>query len=233
VSTAVAVPRPGRTPSAPERIPLPAGLEAEAEFVERLRGGDEAAYTTLVREQSGRLMSVACRFLGREEDCADAVQDTFLLAFRSLESFQATARLSTWLHRILVNVCLTKLRSRSRRPAASLDDLLASFDESGRHSRPVRGWAPDASSGLADAETRAWVRRCVDQLPERYRVVLLLRDIEELNTEETAGLLRISAGAVKTRLHRARQALRSLLEPRFCQIRATPPGGSGVAGEVS
>ena len=94
-----------------------------------------------------------------------------------------------------------------------MDDLLPTFDETGHHSHPVRPWEDDALARLTRAETRAHVRACINRLPAPYREVLVLRDIEELDTEQTAKQLGINPGAVKTRLHRARQALRSLLEP--------------------
>jgi RNA polymerase sigma-70 factor (ECF subfamily) len=159
------------------------------------------------------MLVLARRFLRTEEDSADAVQDAFLSAFRSLEGFEGNSALGTWLHRIVVNVCLMKLRARSRSREVRIDDLLPTFDQSGHHSQPVRAWDGEAMARLTRAETRAHVWSCIDRLPGAYREVLLLRDIEELDTEQTAQLLGINPGAAKTRLHRARQALRTLLEP--------------------
>ena len=182
-------------------------------LLERIRAGDERACEALVRLHGGRMLAVARRFLRTEEDSGDAVQDAFLSAFRSLESFEGNSALGTWLHRIVVNVCLMKLRTRSRSQEVRIDDLLPTFDETGHHSHPVRAWQDDALARLTRAETRAHVRACIDRLPDPYREVLVLRDIEELDTEQTAQHLGISPGAVKVRLHRARQALRTLLEP--------------------
>jgi RNA polymerase sigma-70 factor (ECF subfamily) len=159
------------------------------------------------------MLAVARRLLRTEEDSADAVQDAFLSAFRSLEGFAGNSALGTWLHRIVVNVCLMRLRARSRSREVRIDDLLPTFDESGHHRHPVRAWEGEALARLTRAETRAHVRACIDRLPDPYREVLVLRDIEELDTEQTARHLGINPGAVKTRLHRARQALRTLLEP--------------------
>ena len=172
-----------------------------------------SACEALVRQHAGRMLAVARRFLRTEEDSADAVQDAFLSAFRSLDGFEGNSALGTWLHRIVVNVCLMRLRARSRSREVRIDDLLPTFDETGHHSRPVRPWENHALARLTQAETRAHVRACIDRLPDPYREVLLLRDIEELDTEQTAQQLGINPGAVKTRLHRARQALRTLLEP--------------------
>ena len=182
-------------------------------LLEHVRAGDERACEALVRQHGGRMLAVARRFLRTEEDSADAVQDAFLSAFRSLEGFERNSALGTWLHRIVVNVCLMRLRARSRSREVRIDDLLPTFDETGHHSHPVRPWEDDALARLTQAETRAHVRACIERLPDPYREVLILRDIEELDTEKTAQQLGINPGAVKTRLHRARQALRTLLEP--------------------
>jgi RNA polymerase sigma-70 factor (ECF subfamily) len=185
----------------------------EMELRERIWAGDEGACEELVRRHAGRMLAVARRFLRSEEDSADAVQDAFLAAFRSLDGFAGHSALGTWLHRIVVNVCLMRLRARSRSREVQIEDLLPTFDETGHHTRPVRSWNEEGISRLSRAETRVQVRACIDRLPERYRQVLLLRDIEEFDTDHTAQHLGISPGAVKTRLHRARQALRTLLEP--------------------
>ena len=186
---------------------------ADAAILARVRAGDHDACEALVRQHGGHMLAVARRLLRTEEDSADAVQDAFLSAFRSLDGFEGNSALGTWLHRIVVNVCLMKLRARSRRREVRIDDLLPAFDETGHHSRPVRPWEDQALARLMQAETRAHVRACIDRLPDSYREILLLRDIEELDTEQTARQLGINPGTVKTRLHRARQALRTLLEP--------------------
>jgi RNA polymerase sigma-70 factor, ECF subfamily len=192
---------------------LGVGVADEAGLLARVRAGDAHASETLVRRHGGRMLAVARRFLRSEEDSADSVQEAFLAAFRSLDGFEGNAALGTWLHRIVVNVCLTRLRARSRSRQVPIDDLLPPFDETGHHARQVQPWEDHALARLTRAETRAQVRACVDRLPEPYREVLLLRDIEEFDTDQTAERLGITPGAVKTRLHRARQALRTLLEP--------------------
>jgi RNA polymerase sigma-70 factor (ECF subfamily) len=194
--------------------PRPADEQsADAGLLERLRAGDAEAGAELVRTYGDRMFAVARRFLRTEEDSTDAVQDAFLSAFRSLDGFEGSAALGTWLHRIVVNVCLMRLRSRSRGREIRLDDLYPAFDENGRHTRPACPREDQALARLTRAETRAQIRACIDRLPDPYREVLLLRDIEEFDTDRTAQVLGITAGAVKTRLHRARQALRTLLEP--------------------
>jgi RNA polymerase sigma-70 factor (ECF subfamily) len=191
------------------------GYAEDSDLVARIRTGDELAYETLVRRHGGAMLACARRFLGCDEDSADAVQDAFLSAFQAINTFAGNARLGTWLHRIVVNHCLMKLRKRKRRRTVRIDDLLPTFDETGHHTRSVTPWTQHPEEQLSQAETREQVRACIDRLPMPYRAVILLRDIEELDTDQTAEMLRISRPAVKTRLHRARQALRTLLEPIF------------------
>ena len=187
----------------------------DGRLVARLRAGDEEAFETLVRIHAGRLLAVARRFLGSEEEARDAVQDAFLSAYRSLDRFDEEARLSTWLHRIVVNAALMRLRSRRRRPEEPIENLLPRFDAGGQSVKLPREWKAPAQRLLEQKETRAMVRDNIEKLPDGYRAVLLLRDIEERDTDETARLLGLTAGAVKVRLHRARLALRTLLAAVF------------------
>lgn len=186
-----------------------------ASLVQRLRNGEDAAFDELVRLAGGRLLAVARRMLGREEDAQDAVQDAFLSAFKSLDMFDGRSQLTTWMHRITVNACLMRLRSQRRRPEKQIDELLPEFVADGHQKTSTKPWKPLAEHRIEGEELRVLVRSKIDELPEDYREVLLLRDIEELDTQATAVHLGISSNAVKTRLHRARQALRTLLEPVF------------------
>lgn len=190
-------------------------IGVELEMVAALRRNESTAHEEFVWRFGGQMLATARRFLACEQDCYDAVQETFISAFRAIDKFEGNSKLGTWLHRILVNVCLMKLRTRSRRHEVSIDDLLPKFDSTGHHTQSIPRWRQPAADQLQCDETRALVRRSIDMLPDDFRSVLLLRDIEEFSTEETAETLKITPGAVKTRLHRARQALRTLLEPHF------------------
>jgi RNA polymerase sigma-70 factor (ECF subfamily) len=108
-----------------------------------------------------------------------------------------------------------KLRKRRQTQERPIDDLLPRYSPDGHQAEPAASWDTAAERVLERKETREFVRRAIDKLPESYRTILLLRDIEELDTEETAKHLNVSQGVVKTRLHRARQALRTLLDPHF------------------
>ncbi len=199
------------TDSGAVNVGLRSPQQAERRLVSSLQRGEESAYETLVRQYGGPMLAVARRLMRDEDDARDVVQEAFLQAFRSICQFREEARLSTWLHRIVVNAALMRLRAASRRPTESIDDLLPCFDEAGNHADPVRPLPLNAEEILERAETRAQVRACVAKLPEQYRAVIVMRDFEELCTEEAARVLGISENAVKIRLHRARQALRTLL----------------------
>jgi len=191
----------------------------ETALIIRLRSGDEQAFEAVVRTFGGRLLAVARRFVRNEEDAQDIVQSAYLSAFRGLEQFEGHSQLSTWLHRIVVNTALMRIRSRLRKPEESIDVLLPAFQEDGHHVQRFSEWSAPADQLLEQKETRATVRACIEQLPENYRTVLLLRDIEELSTQEVAETLTMTQTAVKVRLHRARQALSTLLRQQYAEPR--------------
>ncbi len=183
----------------------------EGDLVDRLKRGDQWAFETLVQRYGGRMLAVARRFLPVEQDARDAVQEALLSAFRSIHSFAGEARISTWLHRIVVNAALMQLRSRRRRNEEPIENLLPHFNEEGK-------WSDESSGTLGEElpferrDTRDFVRSCIARLPESYRTVLLLRDIEDLDTAQVAAMLDATPNTIKVRLHRARQALRTIVE---------------------
>jgi RNA polymerase sigma-70 factor (ECF subfamily) len=206
-------------PHSPDAAATADAAAADAILLARLRAGDAAAYDDLVRAYSPRMLAVTRRILNSEDDAKDAVQDAFLSAFRGLSSFEGGSLLSTWLHRIAVNAALMKLRTRKRKPERSIETLLPVYLEDGHHAENFQEWNLPVDKAMMRAETRAVVRKCIGELPDNYRTVLILRDIEELDTEETAERLGLTPNAVKIRLHRARQALRTLLDPHFRSAR--------------
>jgi RNA polymerase sigma-70 factor (ECF subfamily) len=174
----------------------------ETELLIRLRAGENDAYAQLFREHVVAMTAIARRFFGNGIDANEAVQDAFVSAFKALPAFMGTSKLGTWLHRITVNACLLKLRGRKRLRFVPLEgDVHTTTEES--------------DSSLSQAETCSRIRAGVEQLPEAYRTVIQLRDLEGLSTEETAARLGTNCGAVKTRLHRARHALKAILELHF------------------
>jgi RNA polymerase sigma-70 factor (ECF subfamily) len=193
----------------------------EMALLSQLRRGEPDAYETLVRTHGGHLLAVARRFVRDDADAQDIVQSAYLSAFRALETFEGNCQLSTWLHRIVVNAALMKLRSRRRKPEESIEELLPTFQDDGHHVEQFSDWTTPADVLIEREEVRATVRAAIDQLPENYRVVLVLRDIEEQSTQQVADALDMTPTAVKVRLHRARQALSTLLRKVYAQPAVT------------
>lgn len=187
----------------------------EGDLIASMRQGREEAFERVVREYGSRMLSVARRYLPNEDDANEAVQDAFLSAFRSLDQFEGNAKLETWLHRITVNASLMKLRAKRRRTETQIEELLPKFVADGHMATPTRDWSAMLADSIDEEESRSAIRAAIERLPDAYRLVLVMRDVEQLSTEQSAELLGVSTDAVKTRLHRARQALRGLLEAHF------------------
>ncbi|MFO0786667.1 MAG: sigma-70 family RNA polymerase sigma factor [Phycisphaerales bacterium] len=183
----------------------------ESELLGRLKAGEPAAFEFVVREMGGRMLAVARRILVDENEAQDAVQDAFVSAFRAIGKFEGGSQIATWLHRITVNASLMRLRKKRRQDEVSLEGLLPTFHSDGRPSHLPHPWK-QAAGPEELSEVRTQIRDAIAKLPDHYRIVLVLRDIEGLDTAQAAELLETTEAAIKIRLHRARQALRELLD---------------------
>lgn len=208
---------------APASVVAPTTREGEtgrdAELVRRLRAGEDAAYEELVRGLTGRLLAVARRVARSEADAEDAVQEAFLSAFRSIHSFDGRSTLSTWLHRIVVNAALMKARKASSSRESSIENLLPRF-EGGLHTVHPTAWKPISETAEERREQQGAVLAALDELPEEFRAVLVLKDVEGLQSAEIAASLGISDALVRQRLHRGRLALMKLLAPAMTEGRS-------------
>lgn len=191
---------------------MASGDAYDGEFLAELRSGSEKAFERVVRENAAWTYALARRIAGCDELARDCVQEAFTSAYTKIASFEGRSSLKTWLHRIVVNHALMKIRQLQRRPEESFDALLLKFDDDSFVIGPSRIPEKTAEEMLADKQTSQFVRESIDKLPENYRTILLLRDIEGFSTSEAAQMLDIHAGAIRTCLHRARAALRTLLE---------------------
>lgn len=185
---------------------------SEEELIDGLVSGCERAFEVLIKSHGGYLITVLRRFLHNDADVQDCVQETFLTAFEKISSFEKRSSLRSWLHRIAVNQALSKLRSRSRRPEQLLDDTSSLFDDSGARIVTENEKSNSAEVDVSNQQELEDIKGIIENLPEVSRNLLLLRDIEGYSTEETASILKLSSGAVKTGLHRARHALKTQLE---------------------
>jgi RNA polymerase sigma-70 factor, ECF subfamily len=185
--------------------------DAEGALIEASRGGDPGAQEALVRRYQERLYGFAMRMCRNGEDAKDILQETLLGMIRALPDFRGESRFTTWLYRIASNACLKKRRRGVFDPEPqqmlSLDALMPRPDAEGRKPE-IPDWSEDAERALLRGELAQQMEAAIAALPREYRIVLLLRDVEGFSAEETAEMLRLSVPAVKSRLHRARVAVR-------------------------
>jgi RNA polymerase sigma-70 factor (ECF subfamily) len=189
--------------------------ELETTLIQRLRARDTSALETLMEQHAGRLYRVAFGITRDRSDADEVVQDVFLTLFNKVDSFEGRAALGSWLYRVTTNAALIKCRGKRARVEVKLEDCLPTFladgHRAGERSFLLADWSQDPEADLVSKETRAVLDRAIRALPEHYRAVLILRDVEELSNEEIAEITGESVASVKSRLHRARMALRELL----------------------
>jgi RNA polymerase sigma-70 factor (ECF subfamily) len=184
----------------------------ESSLVARAKAGDAAAFTSLVERYERKIFRLAKHITQNEEDAEDVLQDAFLKAFEHLQGFQEQSKFYTWLVRIAVNEALMRLRKRRSGQIYSLDEAVDTGEET--VAREIAVW-DNPEQRYSQEELRAILQQAMDSLPPLFRTVFLLRDVEELSTEETAEALGISIPAVKRRLLRARLQLRDKLTRYF------------------
>ncbi|HXJ21985.1 MAG TPA: sigma-70 family RNA polymerase sigma factor [Polyangia bacterium] len=191
---------------------------SDEELVAKARAQDFGAFEQLVDRYEDKVYRLAFRFVRNETEAKEIVQDTFLSIWRKLDTFKGDAQFGSWVYRVAANAALMRLRSQRRHPEVSTEELPVDFlDTYGHLPTPGDNWARRPDDELQSDELRRRIQAAVDDLPEIYRTVFLVRDVEGLSTEETAEVLGISVPTVKTRLHRARLALRQAISQYFDQ----------------
>ncbi len=188
------------------------GLRPEdAALLSRLRLGEPAAVEALFDRYHAKVYGLALSILKSKSDTEEAVQDIFLTVMRKADQFRGNSALSSWIYRICVNACLVRLRKSRRTETVSIDEYLPVFTKEGMHAGPVQGWTREVERGMLDKELGQVIQRFTDEIPEKYRVVFLLSNVDGLSNEETAQVLDLTVSAVKSRLHRTRLYLRERL----------------------
>jgi len=200
--------RPLLTPSA--TVPL---QPDESLLVDKAKAGDQQAFTDLVARYQRKIYRLAKNITRNDEDAEDVLQEAFLKAYEHLDSFEGHSKFYTWIVRIAVNEALMKLRKRRGDREVSLDEPVGLGEEEVK--REIAVWEDNPEQRYSREEMQQILNEAVDSLKEDFRTVFVLRDIEEMSTEETAEALKISIPAVKSRLLRARLALREKLTRKF------------------
>lgn len=192
---------------------MPGALKSDLDLARELLAGSEEAFTEFVHSFRARLAQYTFLMCGHREDAEEVAQETLIRVFESIDQLRDPARLKAWVFRIARNECLMKRRKSVFAPAVeiSLDELKPAPAEGG-HGIEIADWSALPDDLLLGSELRQALTAGIQALPEIYRAVVLLRDIEELSTEEAAEVLDISTDTVKTRLHRGRLALRQQLD---------------------
>ncbi|MGA8270662.1 MAG: sigma-70 family RNA polymerase sigma factor [Candidatus Sulfotelmatobacter sp.] len=188
-------------------------------MIAAILAGDTQLYHELIHPHERSVYLMALSFMKNEADAEDVAQEAFIKAFRSLASFRAESKFSTWLISITLNEARSRLRRQSIVPMASLDEP----PDGDKNISPalLRDWREIPSESLEREEVRRLLQQAVEALPDIYRQVFLLRDVEELNSNETAQALNISIPSVKVRLHRARMMLQKELTPQLKTVNRT------------
>jgi len=188
-------------------------------LVDRLRGGDPIALDELMARYAARVWRLARGVTRNDSDAEEVVQDVFLTLSQKGETFEGRSALGSWIYRIAMNAALNKRRGKRAEVEVSLEDMLPAYladgHRAGDRAYVLMDWSRGPDAELLSSEARAVIRRTLDRLPDRYRAVLLMRDIEELSNEETAAALGETVSAVKSTLHRARMALREQLTRHY------------------
>lgn len=188
---------------APPALPVP-----DDELVRRVQSGNADAFEELVRRYERKVYNITYRLLGNEQDASEALQDTFIRAYRFLPRFQFKSSFFTWLYRIATNVSLTKLRKRDKLDTVSIDEPV---NEAGDLPLEIPDFKYNPVRMMERRELQQALRDAVEQLPQDYKSVVVLRDLEGLSNEEVSKVLNLSVAAVKSRLHRGRLVLRGQL----------------------
>ncbi len=189
--------------------------EIEEALVKDFQAGNLDAYDKIVELYQKRIYALSFCLMRNQMDAQDVAQEVLLTLFKKIHTFQGKSAFSSWVYRITLNSSYMKLRSKKKEPKISIDELLPSFNSTGFQQEKIQDWSENTESLLFTNETREIINKAVGLLPEKEKVVFLLRDVEGLSTEKVSEVLDLTIPAVKSRLHRARLFLRKKLSGYF------------------
>jgi len=191
------------------------GKAEEEQLVKNLQAGKADSFEQLANLYQKKIYALSFNLTRNAMDSEDVTQEVLLTLFRKIHTFQGRSAFSSWVYRITLNATYMKLRSRKKERSISIEELLPSFNGSGFQQEKIRDWSENTESLLFDNEVRETIQKAVSLLPDKERVVFLLRDVEGLSTENVSEVLELTIPAVKSRLHRARLFLRKKLANYF------------------
>ena len=187
----------------------------EEQLVKDLQAGKTESFERLATLFQKKIYALSFNLTRNAMDSEDVTQEVLLTLFKKIHTFQGKSAFSSWVYRITLNATYMKLRSRKKDQIISIEELLPSFNGSGFQQEKIQDWSENTESLLFDNETRETIQKAVDLLPDKEKVVFLLRDVEGLSTEKVSEILELTIPAVKSRLHRARLFLRKKLTNYF------------------
>ncbi|MEE3253759.1 MAG: sigma-70 family RNA polymerase sigma factor [Nitrospinota bacterium] len=189
--------------------------ETEEALVRDLQNGNLEAYDKLAKIYQKKIYGLSFNLTRNQMDAQDVTQEVLLTLFRKINMFQGKSAFSSWVYRISINASYMKLRSKKKEPNVSIDELMPTFNGAGFQQEKIQDWSENTESLIFTKETRNVINKAVNLLPEKEKVVFLLRDVEGLSSEKTGEILDLTVSAVKSRLHRARLFLRKKLSNYF------------------
>ena len=189
--------------------------EVEETLVREFQAGNREAYDKIADIYQKKIYGLSYNLTRNQMDAQDVTQEVLLTLFRKINMFQGKSAFSSWVYRITLNASYMKLRSKKKEPNISIDEVMPLFNVAGFQQEKIKDWSENTESLMFTNETRSVIKNAVDLLPEKEKVVFLLRDVEGLSTEKTGEILDLTVPAVKSRLHRARLFLRKKLSNYF------------------
>jgi len=190
-------------------------FNSEQELIAAAKINDPAAWREMLSQYGSKVYGIALRFLLNDKDAEDVVQEVWLTVSKKISEFRGESKLGTWLYRIAVNKCLERLRSKKNRQTESIDQQLPQFDNEGYFQREFSDWSEAPDLRTDNAILKEEIEKAIWSIPDQYREVLVLRDVEGLSGQETADVMGLTEAAVKTRLHRARAFVRERFTKKF------------------
>ncbi len=192
-------------------------LETEDALIQAALTQDSRAWQALLSQYGGKMYGIALRFMRHEKEAEDVIQEAWILIAQKLCDFRGDCKLGTWIYRLTTNKCLEKIRStkKEKEKTDSIDALMPDYLEDGHYKKEFPDWSQRPDKETDQKALKGEIEKALNSLPEEYREVLILRDVEGFSGEETAQMLGMNEATMKTKLHRARMALREKLERKF------------------